>query len=360
MPTYNALGLMSGTSLDGVDIAYCSFEEKNGQWHFEILQAETVGYGSDWKKRLEEAPKLDALNFMRFDAEYGSYLGDLVSQFIAKHQIQPQLVASHGHTIFHEPDAKPVGLTTQIGHGAYLFAQCGIPVVCDFRTVDVALGGQGAPLVPIGDKLLFADYDYCLNLGGIANVSFEDSNGEMIAFDTSPCNLALNHLASQKGLEYDKGGVLAKAGKLNSSLLKTLDELPFYGLSAPKSLGREWMEEVFLPKVDAVEDSVENKLHTICVHIARQISAVLPRSGNLLATGGGALNVFLMDCLREELEKREVELKIPSKLVLEYKEALVFALLGLLRLQGRMNTFSSVTGAKSDNLGGALYGGGMS
>lgn len=346
-------GLMSGTSLDGLDVAFCRFREKRGLWSYEVLAAQTVAYPASMKKKLTGLMKASAEDLAAIDAFFGKYSGEQVSRISAEIKIKPDLVASHGHTIFHQPGK---GFTTQIGNGAFVAAAAGIPVVSDFRTMDVALGGQGAPLVPIGDKLLFGQYDYCLNLGGIANISF-DRSGKRIAGDIGFANMVLNKLAAEKGKSYDKDGKLAAKGKIDSALLKKLDKLSFYKLKFPKSTGREWVEKEVFPLFDQSSLATEDKLATACEHIAQQIAAVLPdkKSTTLLATGGGALNHFLIERLRIACRKK-ASVVVPDHLIVSYKEALVFAFLGLKRVLGEVNVLSSVTGASRDSIGGALYG----
>ena len=356
---------MSGTSLDGVDLAYCCFSKDDADWKFEIRNAVTIGYGPEWKEKLSTLHLKDAVTFVKVNAEYGNFLGALVKEFIGKNKLSVDFVSSHGHTIFHQPQNK---FTSQIGDGAALSAVCRLPVVCDFRSKDVALGGQGAPLVPVGDKILFSEYDFCLNLGGIANVTspmtsppapLQKERGEgVIAFDICPCNLVLNYLASLLGKEYDEDGKLAQQGKVNETLLKQLNSLSYYMKSFPKSLGREDIEKDFLPLINSFDSSTEDKLRTFCEHIAIQISKVAPPSelrttnSQLLITGGGTFNTFLLSRIKE---LANAQTSIPEKAIINYKEALIFAFLGVLRWQGEVNCLKSVTGASTDNIGGAVY-----
>jgi anhydro-N-acetylmuramic acid kinase len=281
--------------------------------------------------------------------EYGRLLGNFVKNFIKEYQIKADFVASHGHTVFHQPDK---GFTAQIGDGAAIAAVAQLPVVCDFRTMDVALGGQGAPLVPIGDKLLFSDYHYCLNIGGIANISF-DENGTRKAFDISPANMALNYFADKIGLPYDKDGELSKKGQLKNNLFQELNALDFYQIHSSKSLGREWFETFFLPIVLKYNYSVEDSLRTLVEHIAFQIGKVCKKQGNILITGGGAKNKFLIECIFKYTPSCQI--CIPDTLLIDYKEALIFAFLGLLRMEEQVNCLKSVTGAGKDSIGGAVY-----
>ena len=343
-------GLMSGTSLDGLDIALCLFEEHKGLWHYEILAATTIKYNNVWRDALSGAHLLKGEELVKLDHEYGEYIGKHVYNYISQIGIKPQLIASHGHTIFHNPGS---GYTYQLGHGGNIAVRTGIPVVSDFRSVDVSRSGQGAPLVPVGDKLLFADYESCLNLGGFANISF-DYNGARIAFDICPVNIILNALARKLGFEYDRNGNLGKSGKLNNALLSRLNALEYYRKSPPKSLSREWIELSFLKLLDDSDVGTIDQLTTNYFHITHQIVTVLKRYKlkNTLVTGGGACNSYLINLLKTETD---TEIILPPKLIIQYKEALIFACLGLLRLNNQINCYSSVTGAKADSVCGALY-----
>ena len=345
----SVIGLMSGTSLDGLDIACCEFDYVDGKYTYNINVATTLPYSTDWKNRLQTIHAQSADEYTFTHVEYGRLLGEKVRQFIQDYAVQADFIASHGHTVFHQPDRR---FTAQIGDGASISAITGLPVVCDFRTADMAQGGQGAPLVPIGDKLLFADYQYCLNIGGIANISFEE-NKIRKAYDVSPANMALNYFASKKGLPYDKDGGLSKTGEVQHDLLQALNELDFYQSYTAKSLGREWFETVFLPVVQKYNYAIEDILRTLTEHIAFQIGKVCRQQGNLLITGGGAKNIFLVS--RIASYTNNCKICIPDTLLIDYKEALIFAFLGLLRVKGQINCLKSVTGAVADTVGGAIY-----
>jgi anhydro-N-acetylmuramic acid kinase len=351
METITALGMMSGTSLDGLDIACCRFDVEDGRWSYEILSAETISYSDEWRQRLDQAPQQRGLELAQLDADFGRYAGEQAAQFIVRNKCRPQLVASHGHTVFHQPERQ---LTVQIGHGASLAAASGLKVITDFRTLDVALGGQGAPLVPVGDALLFAEYGVCLNLGGFANISYQ-LRGQRLAGDISPANMALNFVAQRAGKSFDEDGALAAGGKVVPELLRQLDALPFYQQPAPKSLGREWFEIQMLPLINAYEAPSADLLCTLTEHIARQVAAaagIVP-SSTLLATGGGARNGFLMQRIGHHTRHNII---VPEPLLIDYKEALVFAFLGVLRLRGNNNCLASVTGARTDSCGGSIWG----
>ena len=350
--TYSVIGLMSGTSMDGVDIAFCRFSADQNKWGYEIVVGETVAYPDFWKQTLVHLEKADGITFQQTNVDYGIYLGRLVFDFIKKHDLKPDFVSSHGHTIFHQPQKK---LTVQIGSGSAIAAECNLPVVCDFRSLDVSLGGQGAPLVPVGDKLLFSEFDYCLNLGGFANVSYQ-FNGQRIAFDICPVNIVMNAICSKLGKEYDSGGELARKGTIHESLLRELNALPFYKLplDSPKSLGKEWVIKNVDPLLEKYDLTETDLLRTFCEHSASQIAKALNKKpcGSLLITGGGVYNKFLL----ENIKKLTIhQLTIPAKDTIEFKEALIFAFLGVLRMRNEVNCLKSVTGAKYDNIGGAVY-----
>jgi len=344
------LGLMSGTSLDGLDLALCSFIETDGQWQHTIHIAETYPYHSIWLSRLKSAASEDGEGLALLHAEYGQYLGQQSNHFLKKHKQKADYISSHGHTVFHRPD---LGLTLQIGSGAAISGSTGIPVICDFRTQDVAMGGQGAPLVPIGDELLFRAYDYCLNLGGFSNISYHQA-GKRLAFDIGPCNLVFNALASRLDCDYDEGGKIAATGTLNEELLHRLDALAHYEKTGPKSLGREWVETEIMPMLDDFSLPVPDLMRTLVEHVSSKIAEATAIIGNgkVLVTGGGARNTFLLERIRT---KTTSQLIIPGDLTLDFKEALIFAFLGLLRVQERNNILSSVTGSSSDHCGGCLY-----
>lgn len=349
--TLNVVGVMSGTSLDGLDICLCKFiVDNNGKWSYSIIKATTVCYDSSMIARLSSAFNSRGDELTKLDYEYGRWIGSQVKEFLKTVEIKPDFIASHGHTIFHKPFE---GYTLQIGKGSAISVETGLPCICDFRSTDVCLGGQGAPLVPIGDKHLFSDFDICLNLGGFANLSFENKNSRL-AFDIGPCNIVLNTIAKELGFNYDKNGDLGKKGKVNNALLLKLNDLDFYKKDNPKSLGREWVEETFMPIVNDTKINAEDKLFTLYEHISTQITSVTNKleSKNILATGGGAHNSLLIHLLRS---KSKHTIVIPDKGTIDFKEALIFAFLGALYIKGKANALASVTGAKKDSISGCLY-----
>jgi anhydro-N-acetylmuramic acid kinase len=355
---YKAIGLMSGSSLDGLDIAYVELQQKAIQWQYKILKSDCFPYHPEWTKKLTDAIYLSAQDYLLLNAEYGNYLGEIVNQFIEKNQLkgEVQLIASHGHTTFHLPQKN---MTHQLGDGAALTARTGISVVSDLRSMDVALGGQGAPIVPLGEKLLFPDYHFFLNLGGIANVSIHQ-NDTIIAFDICAANRVLNMLANKIELPYDKGGEIASSGKIHYELLSALNSLDYYIQNFPKSLANSFGVEIIFPLIEQYNLRIEDALRTYTEHISIQIKkSLFPFSKNefqnLMITGGGAFNSFLIDCLSSSLKEINFTIFLPEEEVIFYKEALIMALLGVLRLEGKNTVLSSVTGASKDSIGGALW-----
>ncbi len=350
--TYQVIGLMSGTSLDGLDIALCSFglTEKNN-WDYRILNAETLPYNDEWRTKLKNAFLMNAEELCSLSFSFGQYCGLAVKDFLQRHRLKADLVASHGHTVFHRPDQ---GYTLQIGQGSSIAVNCGITTIYDFRSQDVALGGQGAPLVPVGDHLLFGQYDACLNLGGFANISMTDKQ-KRIAWDICPANIVLNKLAEERALNYDPDGRLASAGCLIPEMLEKLEALKYYSGPAPKSLGREWLEQEVVPILNEYSgERTEDRLATVCRHIANRIchdASRHGRKGTMLISGGGANNEFLIRLIREAYSG---QLKIAEPLVRDFREALIFAFLGLLRMRGEVNCLASVTGAVRDHSSGTM------
>lgn len=345
---FYCIGVMSGTSLDGIDIAYVKMN-KNSYKDFTILKAETISYSREWKNSLQEAILYNKEELLKLDIIYGKLLGKTLKEFIDSNKIEElDFIASHGHTILHQPEK---GITLQIGSGKKIANITKKKVVCDFRTQDVNLGGQGAPLVPIGDKLLFSEFEYCLNLGGFANVSFE-KEGERIAFDICPVNIVLNHYTRILGFEYDDGGKIAREGNVNQLLLEELNQLEFYMKTPPKSLGMEWVKQEILPMIDRVEKDIPSILRTFVEHVAIQIGLILKGGESVLVTGGGVYNSFLIERIEFFIGKRVV---ISSERLINYKEALIFAFLGVLKLKEEVNCLQSVTGASKDHSSGVVF-----
>ncbi len=343
------LGIMSGTSLDGIDLALCKFYSDQEAIEYKIIQSASIKYPAEWYDKLSNAHQNSALGLLHLHKDYGFFSGETINKFLGECNVKPDYIASHGHTVFHQPENK---LTFQLGDGAAIAAICRIPVISDFRSKDVYFGGQGAPLVPIGDELLFAEYDYCLNLGGFANVSFRKDNVRK-AFDICPVNIVLNEYARILGCEYDNLGELGKKGKINYELVKALDSLPYYKLTPPKSLGREWVEREFMPLAKKFNLSTTDTLASCYEHISNQLSHVVHgKNMKTLITGGGAFNTYLIDRFRT---KTSSEMIIPDDNLVNFKEALIFAFLGYLFIKGQANCLASVTGASRNSIGGCLY-----
>lgn len=351
---YQVIGLMSGTSGDGLDIAFCEFQKENS-WSFQIIKAETVPFPSGLGEKLMNSHLLSALDLSLLDVEFGKWMGEQVKEFCNRHDYSPLAVCSHGHTVFHQPQK---GLSLQIGNGWAIQAVSGMKVINDFRMKDVQLGGQGAPLVPIGDQELFSDKNFCINLGGISNISME-YQGKRIAFDISPFNILLNPLAQKLGAPYDDQGIWASEGTVQTELLDQLNNMPFYQKSGAKSLGREDMENDFIPLIEHFEASEKDKLATLVEHYAFQIAETIKGNSQMerpsvLITGGGAYNSYFIESLDFHLQGKW-NFSPSEKKLIEFKEALIFAFLGLLRILGQDNCLASVTGASRNSSGGVIY-----
>lgn len=353
---YKVLGLMSGTSLDGLDIAYCHiWQIEKDKWDFKIINAETIPYIQNWKATLKNAIYLSNDEHKELDILYGKWLGEQAKEFITTHNYDIDFIASHGHTSHHKPEE---GYTFQLGNGQELANTAQKQVICDYRSLDVKLGGQGAPLVPIGDELFFSNYDFCLNLGGISNISFKKDN-KRVAFDIGLANMPLNYITEKLNLAYDDGGKLAASGKLDKNVFDQLNNLVYYQLPFPKSTGYEWFIAKIVPLIENSSSSPEDLLHTFIHHNCHQIATSIKNNkqkekNTILVCGGGALNTFFKDTLGEKLNLL-AELIIPSKQLINYKEALVFALMGVLKSSDKTNVLSSVTGASKDASSGVIF-----
>jgi len=366
MKIYHGLGVMSGSSLDGIDFALCRFactDEKHhpvSQW--EIIEAETFELSVFWEERLKKAYLASAKELWLAHVTFGKYIGDLANTFLKRTSIEPDFISSHGHTVFHEPQNH---MTLQIGHGAAIAGTTGYPTICDFRSTDVALNGQGAPMIPIAESLLFSEYPLCLNIGGIVNVSARVDH-HYIAFDVSPANQVLNKLASMSGQAYDQDGLTARKGVLQPELITALNRLEYFNSPYPKSLDNNWIMKELWPIIKSFDYSPEDKLNTFCNFIAERISQELKlvcqrentdfHGKKMLVTGGGAYNQYLMECIAEICRNENgILVTIPSKQIIEFKEALLLALAGLLRVRNIPNMMKTVTGASVDNIGGCIY-----
>ncbi len=347
---YLVLGLMSGTSLDGLDLALITFSFKNWKWDFNLNACKTLRYSRGWLEKLGSAHKASNEELEKLHVAYGDFLGEASRGFLDVVGKTPDFISSHGHTVFHEPHK---GITFQLGDGAAIARSAGIATISDFRTLDVSLGGQGAPLVPIGDKFLFSNFDYCINLGGFVNVSY-DLNGVRIAYDVCPANIALNYLCASLNVRFDNDGEISKNGNVNDVLLRNLNGLKYYQQSYPKSLGREWFENEFLGVLNAHNLSTEDKLATVVWHIAKQISNILINTNNasVIITGGGAHNSYLVSCITDVLSTIPI---IPDNEIVDFKEAIIFGFLGVLKIRKEVNCLKSVTGAIRDSSSGSVF-----
>jgi anhydro-N-acetylmuramic acid kinase len=344
---YNAIGVMSGSSLDGLDLAWCALELVDGRWNFNIREARTVPYESAFQQQLMQAMQGSALDLARLHRDLGDLIGAACKDLLAGRNVD--LIASHGHTLFHKPEE---GLTTQIGCGARIATITGITTVCDFRSMDVALGGQGAPLVPLGEKLLFPEHKAFLNIGGICNIALHGSQ-QVTGYDVCIGNQALNFLANEAGLPYDNNGLLARQGRVIPELLDALNALPFHHQPPPRSLGREWFDAWLKPLISEQGESLPDRMATVVEHITQQLATALAfADGPVLVTGGGGHHTFLLERL---CNLTTTPIEVPDALTVDFKEALIFALLGVLRLRGEVNALASVTGARRDSMGGAVY-----
>jgi anhydro-N-acetylmuramic acid kinase len=349
--SYKIIGVMSGTSLDGIDLAEAMFTQSEKGWEYQIKTTATISYPEFWKKRLTGIHQLSHTELQKLDQNYTLFLSQNIKGFIQENNLEHiDAVASHGHTVLHQPEK---GITFQIGNLPQLAKNIDQKVICDFRVQDVGLGGQGAPLVPIGDRLLFGDFEACLNLGGFANISREQ-NGGRIAFDIGAVNTVLNTLAEKEGKKFDKGGKIAASGKMDLGLKKELDQLAFYTKNPPKSLGIEWVHENIFPILATSKLPIKDQLQTYCQHITEKIAEYLSnKTGEkTLVTGGGAFNSYFIQLLRE---KTNSEIYLPDKKLIDFKEALIFAFLGVLRLRGENNVLKSVTGAEKDHCSGKVF-----
>jgi anhydro-N-acetylmuramic acid kinase len=358
---YRAIGLMSGSSLDGLDIAFVEFQEQGGKWNYEIVQADCYSYTPEWTEKLRNAINLPAREYQLLHTAYGHYIGQEINRFIDTHQLHYKIavIACHGHTTFHMPAQQ---MTAQLGDGAAIAAETQLPVVSDLRALDVAFGGQGAPIVPIGEKMLMNEYTFFLNIGGIANVSLNAE--KYVAFDVCPANRVLNMLANDGGKPFDENGEIAASGMVHEGLLEQLNSLEYYRLPYPKSLANDFGTDIVYPLIKSAGLSIPDALRTYSEHIALQVCNALfslnnqqPVPGNkkLLVTGGGAHNKFLIKRLAELLMAENIEVVVPDTKLVNYKEALIMAFIGVLRWRQEYNVLASVTGASRNSIGGALW-----
>jgi anhydro-N-acetylmuramic acid kinase len=348
---FSVIGVMSGTSCDGIDLAYCQFKQlAKNKWSYSIVHARTIPYDAAWQEKLLNVINAQPSAIGEINRAYTALVNKVILTFIDDFELTDlDLICSHGHTVWHKPKE---GLTLQIGNLESIADGMPCPVVCDFRTQDVTLGGQGAPLVPIGDRLLFSDFDACLNLGGFANISYRNEDLATVAFDLCPFNIVLNYWAQKFGAPYDAHGDFARSGSLNLPLLERLNALDYYRLSPPKSLGLEWVHSNFYPLYKSYHCDPVDWLATASRHMAHQIDQATLSFDRVLITGGGAYNSFVMELLDALAPGKFI---LPTRELIDYKEALIFGLLGVLRFKGEINCLSSVTGASKDHSSGVIW-----
>lgn len=358
---YRVIGMMSGSSLDGMDLVFAELQETGGKWTYQIKNSSCYPYPREWKERLSNAIHLDAMNYMLLHSDYGHYIGKQINTFISEHQLDYQvgLIASHGHTTFHQPPR----MTAQLGEGAAIAAETGLPVVSDLRALDLGFGGQGAPIVPLGEKMLLGQYAFFLNIGGIANISARIPDN-YIAFDICPANRVLNLLMAETGKEYDAEGRMASSGEVNQQLLEQLNDYAYYRKAYPKSLANTFGTDEIFPLINSFELKLNDALRTYVEHIAIQIKNSIQQipfekveneQQEMLVTGGGVFNNFLLKRIAESLEPLGINVKAAEPELAMYKEALIMAFLGVLRWREEVTILSSVTGARKASIGGALW-----
>lgn len=355
---YNVIGVTSGTSLAGLDLVFVALTEVRGKWTYEIKAAERLAYTPEWEEKLGSAANLPARDYLLLNSEYGHYTGHAVKQFISQHQLDHQVhfITAHGHTVFHVPGQK---MTAQLGDGAAIAAVTGLPVISDLRAMDVALGGKGAPILPIAEQLLFPDYRYRVNLGENATIAIQKDE-QFLAFDICPCNYILDTLAETLGRAYDDEGKLAAGGVTDQPLLGALNGLAFYNEKYPRTLASKFGTGIVMPMIQQHQLSTQGKLNTYTHHIAAQIEKVvkdlLPQeedtSRSLLLTGGGTANTYLVKVIEEVLQPLNITVTTQNE---PFRNALMIALLGALRWRQEPNALASVTGAEKDSVGGALW-----
>ncbi len=346
------LGIMSGSSLDGIDLALCEFEKEKSGIRWQILRADTIEYSGEWKEKLKTLPRLSGRELTLADYHIGYLFGKEAKRFLGNEKID--FIASHGHTVFHEPDNM---MTLQIGNGSAIASASGISTIYDFRSMDIGFGGQGAPVVPIADRDLFPGYNALVNIGGISNISIKKL-GEIFAYDISPANQLLNFLARKKGKEYDKNGEMASKGKVSDELMKKLLSFDYFEMPYPKSLDNNFIKNNFIPILEKDTNSIEDKMATCVEFIAKTMADELKKhletvsNKKVLITGGGAKNTFLIKRITAMSEGANIV--VPDDMIIDFKEALMIAYMGYLRINKKNNVLSSVTGASRDSIGGAV------
>jgi len=358
---YHAIGLMSGSSLDGIDLALTTFEvetQPKGELrvlHWEIEKSKTIPYPAQWVSDLQKAPEMSGLELSLLHSKLGNYFGQVVLEFSKETDSPIDYISSHGHTVFHYPQKK---MTLQIGDGAAIAALTGIDVFDNFRLQDIAAGGEGAPLAPIVDAYLFPEIKYTLNLGGIANINIKTANG-YLAYDLCGANQILNALSKEAGKEYDENGQIAAKGQIIPKLLRQANQWDYLRLAPPKSLDNRQVQNHTVRLFSSYPSPLEDRMFTAVHHIGYQIAASIhPHVGfvpeQLLITGGGALNTFLVSVIKEYLSPNIEIIKAPDSLI-NFKECVLMGLLGLLNIYQLPTTLPSVTGAKWKTVGGCFH-----
>ncbi|XP_064473646.1 anhydro-N-acetylmuramic acid kinase-like [Ornithodoros turicata] len=365
---YEVIGVMSGSSLDGLDIIYTRFSLTSSDcWEYNIQHCTCYNYSPTWIDKLKHATSTSALEYQLLNTEYGRYIGEYVLRFIRENRLDGKvhLIACHGHTVFHLPSQLT---TSTLGDGATVAAVTGLPVVSDLRSMDVALGGQGSPIALTAERKLFGnEYQFFLNIGGMACLTYAGKNySDSFAVDVCPANQLLNLLANREGRAFDRSGEMAKSGKVSTRLLKDLDDFDYYKKSFPKSLGVDFGPEILYPLIQAHDLSTADALQTFTEHICNQVAEVirlvertvkdgLPQSSKMLVTGGGARNLFLVDRLTERLKEFRITVVVPNDELVKFKEALVTSVIGVQRLRGEENFIGEVSGASRSSIGGAFW-----
>lgn len=352
---YRVIATMSGSSLDGLDIAYAHIQ-LDPEPAFRIVAADTFAYTDAELQVLRTVSRTGTHADDQTDQWFGAVSAAYISAFLRQLGYPPvDLVASHGHTTLHKPS---LGISQQIGDPQVMANALRLPVIARFRQADVDAGGQGAPLVPLCDQLFFSEYDACLNIGGIANISFETPQGR-VGFDICGANQILNFFAEQAGWPYDAEGEMAAAGEMDPALFDQLNAVPFLAAPYPKSLDNHFVHRAFIEPLQRAPLMLNDKLATAAHHIAYQIARVIEQQPGrraladyrLLVTGGGAFNRHLIRLIRDHAR---IQVQLPDTIIIQYKEALAMALMGVLRFQNRSNFLPSVTGASAAVSGGVI------
>jgi anhydro-N-acetylmuramic acid kinase len=346
------LGAMSGSSLDGLDLAICSFTDQS---IFTIHNSTTIELPLDLRTKLKNFSTLNAFQIADLDAYFALFSAHSIRDFTNNWIGGISLVVSHGHTLYHNPAN---AVSWQIGNGGIIAAVTGIDTLCDLRVQDVALGGQGAPLAALVDLNLFKDYTGLLNLGGIANITINQSN-TVYSWDISPCNQVFNHLAQKEGKEFDKGGSIARSGKILMELIHKWQENTYFSQMPPKSMDNTWVKENYIKEIDKIDQPVKILMASFAEFVAIQLSKDLKsldlNPGKILVTGGGAFNAHFISRLKVHLSPLNWVVEVAEESLINYKEAMLMAYMGHRYINKKTNTISTATGAEKDLISGALY-----